>query len=507
MQKILAYLSGHQGLINFGMLKKLQEKIPIKIYAIIDQGQQPKEFYQKQKFVRFEKIWHYTDFVKPFSKPNIKYLKKIEDEFQINLWKIAYSDPAFYEFDGKSDFKEDEILSLIEEDCKLFENIIKEVNPDFLVTHTAGQKQANILREMCMSKQIRILQYSSAKFGLRIQISQEYDVLDKFENKSQISVNEKLTDEFINELEKELNLKNYYKKISKDTNKNKKEFFKGTFSNIRNIKKESDKHYINLKNPNIVKRYLKIFKKNISRNRRKKFLDQNFIKIIPENEKFIIFPLHMQPEHTTSVVTPFFTDQISLIENIARSLPVNYFLYVKEHPSMGTMRYWREIKYYKKILEIPNVRAIHPNVNSLTLYKKSQIILTINGSASNESLLLKKPVIVFANVASIEADAINKVENMEEMPEIIKKVLEKKFEDTGSKRFFTKKLYETMEIQSPTFLKDMHEKLFIKGIQLFNITEKGMEKLLEDNKIEYDRFAEEYLRKIAQWNKFENKID
>jgi hypothetical protein len=34
-----------------------------------------------------------------------------------------------------------------------------------------------------------------------------------------------------------------------------------------------------------------------------------------------------------------------------------------------------------------------------------------------------------------------------------------------------------------------------------------MEKLLEDNKIEYDRFAEEYLRKIAQWNKFENKID
>ena len=92
MQKILVYLSGHQGFLNFGMLKKLQEKIPIKVYAIIDQGQQPKEFYQKQKFVKFEKIWHYTDFVKPFSKPNIKYLKKIEDEFQINLWKIAYAD-------------------------------------------------------------------------------------------------------------------------------------------------------------------------------------------------------------------------------------------------------------------------------------------------------------------------------------------------------------------------------------------------------------------------------
>jgi lipopolysaccharide biosynthesis glycosyltransferase len=118
--KIVVYLSGHQGIINFGMLKKLQEIIPIKIYAIIDQGQESKGFYQKQKFVKFEKIWHYTDYVKPFHKPDVKYLKKIEDEFRINLWQIAYSDPTFFAFEGKSNFKEDEILSLVENDCRLF---------------------------------------------------------------------------------------------------------------------------------------------------------------------------------------------------------------------------------------------------------------------------------------------------------------------------------------------------------------------------------------------------
>ena len=221
MKKILVYLSGHIGFINFGMLKKLQEKIPIKIYAIIDQGQQPKEFYEKQKFVKFEKIWHYTDYVKPFSNPNIKYLKKIEDEFQINLWQIAYSDPTFFAFEGKSNFQEDEILSLIEDDCKLFENIIKEINPDFLIIHTAGQKQVNILREMCMSKQTKILQYGSAKFGLRTQISQNYDVLDKFPDIHQITLDEKVTDEFLEKMKKELTLTKHYEKISKNV-KNKK---------------------------------------------------------------------------------------------------------------------------------------------------------------------------------------------------------------------------------------------------------------------------------------------
>ena len=66
MKKILAYLSGENGFRNFAMLKRLQEKIPVKIYAVIDQGDQPKKFYEKQKFVKFEKIWHYNDYVKPF---------------------------------------------------------------------------------------------------------------------------------------------------------------------------------------------------------------------------------------------------------------------------------------------------------------------------------------------------------------------------------------------------------------------------------------------------------
>lgn len=504
MKKILVYLSGHIGFKNFAMLKKLQEKTQVKIYVIIDQGNQPKKFFEDQKFVKIEKKWFYSDHVKPFSKPNIKYLKIIENKFGINLWQIAYSDPTFFTFEGKSNFKEEEILSLIENDCKLFEKILGEVNPDFLVIHTGGQKQVNILKEMCTSKQVKILQYGSAKFGLRLQISQKYDILDEFPVIPNRVVDENMTDEFLEELKKELNLTQYYKTVSKKVKNKKIGFVIGTFTNILRIKKESDKLYTNLKQPNMIKRYLKIFRNNLNRNRRKEFLNNHCIKKIQNNEKFVYFPLHMQPEHTTSVVTPFFTDQISLIRNIARSLPVNYFLYVKDHPSMGTMRYWRERKYYEKILDIPNVRLIHPEVNSLSLNKMSQIVFTINGSASTEAILLKKQVIVFADVASMNVESVIKVENLEDLPAIIRDVIGRDFSSTGAKKFFVEKCNETIEHDpSSTLGKNIIEKLFVKGIELPNITEESMKEIFEENRQDIEILANEYLRKISQWEEYE----
>ena len=508
MKKILAYLSGENGFRSFAMLKRLQEKIPVKIYAVIDQGDQPKKFYEKQKFVKFEKIWHYNDYVKPLSKPDIKYLKTIEDEFEINLWQISYSDPTFFAFEGKSYFKEKEIMSLIENDCKLFEKILGEVNPDFLVTHTAGQKQVNILREMCMSKQIKILQIGGAKFGLRVQVSQHYDVLDKFPKMSKNIIDENITEEFLEYWKKELNLTQHYKNMSKHFKNKKIDFVIKTFTNISRIKKESKKQSTNFKQQNIVKRYLKLYKNNYNRIKRKRFLDAHCTKKIQNESKFVYFPLHMQPEHTTSVVTPFFTDQISLIRNIARSLPVNYFLYVKEHPSMGTLRYWREKEYYEKILDIPNVRLIHPKVDSLLLIKGAQIVFTINGSVSTEAILFKKKIIVFADVASLNVESVIKVENLEDLPVIIRDVIGRDYSSTGVKKFFVEKHNETIEYDpSSTLLKNIFDKLFVKGIDLPNITEGAMKEIFEENSQEIEIWANEYLRKILQWEKFGIKND
>ena len=79
---------------------------------------------------------------------------------------------------------------------------------------------------------------------------------------------------------------------------------------------------------------------------RQSFIEKNFGKKINEDSRFIYFPLHVEPERQTLIVAPFYTNQIELITNIVKSLPVGYKLFVKEH-SGQKISGWREISYYK----------------------------------------------------------------------------------------------------------------------------------------------------------------
>ena len=45
-------------------------------------------------------------------------------------------------------------------------------------------------------------------------------------------------------------------------------------------------------------------------------------------------PLHLIPESTTLVKAPYFINELTLIEAVSKSLPIGWFLYVKEHQSM-----------------------------------------------------------------------------------------------------------------------------------------------------------------------------
>ena len=42
------------------------------------------------------------------------------------------------------------------------------------------------------------------------------------------------------------------------------------------------------------------------------------------------------------IAAPKFSDQLKTVEEISKILPDNYRLYVKEHPTQGPARNWRE---------------------------------------------------------------------------------------------------------------------------------------------------------------------
>jgi capsule polysaccharide export protein KpsC/LpsZ len=139
-------------------------------------------------------------------------------------------------------------------------------------------------------------------------------------------------------------------------------------------------------------------------------------------EKYVFFPLHMDPEMGTMVMAPFYINQLALIENIAKSLPIDFKLYIKEHPQMvadGT----RPVSFYKKIKAIPNVKLIDSDVGSYELIRGSRLILAITGTIGWEALILKKPVITFGRVFYNKLDMVRKSKDINELPYLIKDVL------------------------------------------------------------------------------------
>jgi hypothetical protein len=155
--------------------------------------------------------------------------------------------------------------------------------------------------------------------------------------------------------------------------------------------------------------------------KREQFLD-NYAEKTLKNEKFLYFPLQSEPEASILMNTPFYANQINTIETIAKSIPIDHVLYVKEHP-LQKLKFWRSIDDYKKIKDIPNVRFLHPSVNAQEVLEKSQGVISISGATGFEALFYQKPVILFGNEYYDKISMVTKIESFEGLPYKIRNTL------------------------------------------------------------------------------------
>ncbi|MEK7084479.1 MAG: hypothetical protein AAB932_04555 [Patescibacteria group bacterium] len=144
--------------------------------------------------------------------------------------------------------------------------------------------------------------------------------------------------------------------------------------------------------------------------------------VVDSGDTYAYFALHTEPEALPMLLAPFYTDQVWLIKQVARSLPVHFKLYVKDHPKMAGKR---TRSYYQELKKIPNVKLINPAVSSLQLIEHSSLVLTLTGTSGWEGVLLKKPVIVFSKVFYSALSAVCVCQNIPELPYLIQKQLQK----------------------------------------------------------------------------------
>lgn len=114
---------------------------------------------------------------------------------------------------------------------------------------------------------------------------------------------------------------------------------------------------------------------------------------------YVIVNLHYQPELSTSPAGCIFVDQRLCIEVLAKHLPSDYWIYVKEHSSQFYAQFLgqagRITPFYDDLKSYPQVRFMPLHVDPFTLLEHSRAVATITGTSGWEAMVRGKPVICF----------------------------------------------------------------------------------------------------------------
>lgn len=491
--KILYYI---ETIADFGIAKYIKENHDCEMYVIIDTNDKSKIFFKNQQIIKFDKVWYYRDSVKKLnSKIDLNYLEDFEKKYNLNLWLIAYSERSFWNYNKYHKFTHKEILTIFENEARFFKEILDEINPQNLIIKSPDQQQNQILNEMCKSNKINILTLSNCKFGFRYIISSKTHRLDNYEEI--IKKYTKGDDHTIQELQEYL--KNWSKQRTSMKNnygESSKQKMKWSFYYLTKVvNKEYQKYWVNFGRTKI-----KIFQNEITNEFKKiirfNFINKNLKTKFDENEKYVYFPLHFQPERSTLEAAPFYENQIEIINQIARSIPINFKLIVKEHP-MQARNAWREKEYYQKIIDMPNVILLHPSADNEKILKNCKLVITIAGTLGLDAIFHLKPSIVFSEVIYSKLPGTVRVNSFEELPEKIKYALNLKINVEDINQYTRCILDNSFEHDDIKFAVLLQNEFFPGGhVYDVEIEETKVEKFLKNNYIMFENLGKEYIKRL-----------
>jgi len=481
-------------LVHFGLAKEFQDKYDCDLFAIIDVSDNMNKFFQKQKIVKYEKTWFLYDYVKKPQKPDLDYLSQFEKKYGIELWKLAYNDRIFYNYNTFYNFSENEVLSILEQQCKFFENIIETIKPNFVIFPITNSGRMEIFYQLCLKLGIKILMLNSTRLGGRVYINEKAEKIDYSEN----IIPENVENRSIEDLRNLLNKTHSFDVATK---------FKAVFLQSKKMAlKAGIQFFLFSKNSNLKTHYtyygrykIRIFFNTIIWSLRKRYrlflINKNLTRTI-NDEKFIFFPLITEPERSLNIAAPFHTNLIELITHIVKSLPIGYKLYVKDHIGMNT-RDWRSFSFYKQIMNLPNVKMIHHSVHPNDILTKCSLVITIGGTAGFEAAFYEKPTITFVDTLYSTLKSVSILKNFEELPQLIQKKLSEKFDlnDLNNHVSFLEK--NSFNFNWIEFENASHHLFFYDGfLSDVEINDVQMNELLIQFSSQFEILFEENIKKI-----------
>ena len=360
--------------------------------------------------------------------------KKIDIDFQLlkefesklnhkSLWRVIATDrslgSAFLHgakgYNNKFTSDRDLILKYFTYQLKHIDKMFNEIKPDiFFPAPVMGSIQTIIFNEICKKYNVEYAVLNGTRLPNICSFSKSYQLdFPLIENSSKKMIEEKFNNFSIKtinsfeEIKKSICSSNTYNKNSKLNkiyldNFNQRFFYIFVFSpfellkyitigNLRNLKMLLQKKI------NLTKFIKLIFSKPIERI---SSLKQSYFvchpkhgKVLNNGQKYVFFPLQVQPEYSSNVLGPLWLDSINVIETLAKNIPSDWIVYVKEHPATLSDRL-RTKNFYKKIKSIPNVEFAPTNLDAYKIIQNAEIVVTTGyNSIAFDTIILKKPLL------------------------------------------------------------------------------------------------------------------
>lgn len=177
----------------------------------------------------------------------------------------------------------------------------------------------------------------------------------------------------------------------------------------------TDRRYYDEPFPVLVKRSLKA--------RRTRAYDwycrRHIARSVSPEPPFFFFPLQFEPEMSLVTQGRGWTDQLELVRLMSYSLPVDRWLYVKEHPNMPAGI--RPLAFYRKLTRLPRVKLLDRRLDSYSIIPHAEAVLTITSTAGWEALMFGRPVAVFGHAFYEEfEEGVAQVTDPETLPGVLR---------------------------------------------------------------------------------------
>ena len=218
-------------------------------------------------------------------------------------------------------------------------------------------------------------------------------------------------------------------------------------------------------------------------------------------------PLHQEPERSLLIAAPKFSDQLLTIKQVSKNLPKNYELYVKEHPTQGPARNWRETSFYNEVMKLKNVKLFHPEFDSKLLLKNCELVISVGGTSSFEAAFFGKPSIIFADLGYSLIPSITRLNSYAELKQGIMNSLKLKIDPNDVLDYVNMLEKNSFEFDIMNFETKYQNSFYMSGNLVdVEFDERMMKEFLIKNKEDLEIVTDEFIKKIYQFKTQENKI-